>query len=208
MATYNILHDPAFPFTSRLPYVVDAVLESNADIICLQEVADQSLFLLLQDDQIRRRWPWCTRHDRSVMESERNIVVLASKDFAFKWMRVELGGKHEACVVAQLLDQHDSGSEKSIVVAAVHLSAGRSPAILEMKRDEMTRLLAYLQEHHAADDWVIVGDVNCRSFEALVSNDSSILDVWEETVATAGATYDPQTNPIAAATARDSRTPQ
>ena len=208
VATYNILHDPAFPFSPRLPNVVDAILESNADIICLQEVADQSLFLLLQDDQIRRRWPWCTRHDRSVMESERNIVVLAREDFAFKWMRVELGGKHKACVVARLWDQQDSASDKSIIVAAVHLSAGRSPAKLEMKRAEMTRLLAYLQEHHAEDDWVIVGDVNCPSGEVIISNESSILDVWEETMALGGATYDPKTNLIAAATARDSHAPE
>jgi 2'-5' RNA ligase/endonuclease/exonuclease/phosphatase family metal-dependent hydrolase len=206
VATYNLLHDSAFPFSSRFPHVLDAILESNADVICLQESTDESISLILQDEQIRQIWPWCTRHEMAVMESERNVVMLAKEEFGFEWVRLELGGKHKACVIAHLR-LSDSQHDKPIVIAGVHLTAGRTPLTLDKKRDEIAKLLTYLRLHQGEDDWIIIGDVNWPSDKDFPGKDV-LVDVWAETIGEGGATYDPTSNPLAAATARESRTPE
>ena len=100
LATYNVLHDSAFPLHFRFYGLRDAIIESNADVICLQEVTDELLASLLGDSRIRDHFRWSSRSDNAVMESERNIIILARENFGFKWVRVELGGKHKAAVVA------------------------------------------------------------------------------------------------------------
>ena len=206
VATYNILHDSDFPFPGRLPHILDVLLESDANVICLQEVTDESLDLILRDDRIRYRWPWSSRNPTFVMESQRNVVMFAEERFGFDWTRVELGGKHKACVVARLCCS-ESQLKRYIVIVGVHLTAGLTIQTLAKKREEVAVLLAYLRQHHADDEWVIVGDVNWPSDKDFPEADS-MLDVWGEVIGEGGATYDPTRNFLAGATARFSRDPQ
>jgi endonuclease/exonuclease/phosphatase family metal-dependent hydrolase len=202
IATYNILHH-----TSSLPFrfqaILDALIASNANIICLQEVDDESLSLILRHDRIRNQWTWCSRCDDAVMESERNVVMLATEHFGFEWARVEIGGKHKACVVARI----SPSDSQPIVIAAVHLSAGRTSAIVAKRRDEISILLSYLRQHHATDEWIVIGDVNWSQDEDF-PNPDVLVDVWAETIGQGGVTYDPSSNPLAAATTKDDRTPE
>jgi 2'-5' RNA ligase len=48
LATYNILHDPSFPISSRIHKLLKAILakEAEADVLCLQEVSDEALGVL------------------------------------------------------------------------------------------------------------------------------------------------------------------
>jgi endonuclease/exonuclease/phosphatase family metal-dependent hydrolase/2'-5' RNA ligase len=206
-ATYNILHDPAFPFPSRLTAVINALLECDADLVCLQEVTDDALALITADAQIRARWPWCSRGASAVLESERNVVLLAKEDSAFEWTRVELGGKHKACIVARLCFQlQHSTTNKSVVVVGVHLSAGRTPPARQKRQEELTKLLAYLREHHHSDEWLVIGDSNSQVDESHIDFNATLLDCWAETVGGDGATYDPTKNLLASATARNNQT--
>jgi endonuclease/exonuclease/phosphatase family metal-dependent hydrolase len=199
LATYNVLHDVSFPLEYRFPALRDAILGSNADMICLQEVTDQFLSSLLGDSQIKEQFRWCSRSNKAIMESERNIVLLAREDYGFEWVRIELGGKHKAAIIAGLRTPN-----AMVVIAGVHLSAGRAAPILKKKTDELSMLVAYLHMHHAADEWIIVGDMNWPDSE-LPPLEDEFTDVW--TLA-GGETYDPTTNPLAAASARESREPQ
>lgn len=198
VATYNILHDPSFPLPTRLPFLISALLESDADIICLQEVTDESLSLILHDKRIHERFPWCSRDDMAVMESERNIVMLAKEAFGFEWVRVELGGKHKACIIASLR----SSPDKSIVIAGVHLTAGRTQQILDKKRVEITTLISYLHQHHSADEWIVTGDVNWPSDEEFPDEGVVLVDCG------GAVTYDPTSNTLAAATTKQNQMPE
>lgn len=199
LATYNVFHDSSFPLKHRFTALRDAILDSNADMLCLQEVTDEFLSLLLGDSRIKEQFRWCSRSDKSIMESERNVVLLAREDYGFEWVRIELGGKHKSAIVACLRTPH-----AVVIIAGIHLSAGRAAPILQKKREELTTLLAFLHLHHAADEWIIVGDMNWPDSEQLSLQDE-LTDVW---TLNGGETYDPTTNPLAAASARESQEPQ
>jgi endonuclease/exonuclease/phosphatase family metal-dependent hydrolase len=199
LATYNVLHDASFPLKNRLVALKNAILDSHADVICLQEVTDEFLSSLLGNSQIQEQFRWCSRSDRAVMESERNVILLAREDYGFEWIRIELGGKHKAAVVAWLHTPH-----AVVVIAGVHLSKGRAAPALQKKREELSALVAYLHLHHAADEWIIVGDTNWPDSEPLPLEDE-LTDVW---TSPGVSTYDPTTNSLAAATALESWEPQ
>lgn len=198
LATYNILHDASFSSITRFPAIRDAILEANADIICLQEVADDILWAIMADPALRKQFRWCSRAEGAVMESERNVVLLAREDFGFEAVRVELG-THKAAFVARL---HTACGILAIV--GIHLTAGRAAPILQKKRQELSTLLAYLRLHHASDEWAVIGDTNWPDSEPFPFEDK-LADVWNMT---GGGTYDPTTNILAAATTHDSRSPQ
>lgn len=199
LATYNVLHDSAFPLHFRLPALRNAILESNADIICLQEATDELLSSLLTDSRITAHFKWCSRSDSTVMENERNVILLAREDYGFVWTSVELGGKHKPATVACFRTPYGT-----IAIAGIHLTAGRASTILEKKRQELSTLVAYLQLHHSTDEWVVVGDTNWPDSEPFPLEDE-FVDVWS---IRGGETYDPTTNSLAAATAREARDPQ
>jgi endonuclease/exonuclease/phosphatase family metal-dependent hydrolase len=202
VATLNVLHDPSIDLTPRLSALVNALLSTSADILCLQEVTDTALPLLLESPPIRARWPWCSRAPDTVFESERNIILLAREGFAFEWKRVELGGgHHKACLVARLVRPLASSSS-SIVLTGVHLSAGRTPTARDKRKAELDMLVSYLHTHHPADEWIVLGDVNWPASQGDFPHADVLADVWEG-VDVKGATYDPTTNPLAAITARE-----
>jgi endonuclease/exonuclease/phosphatase family metal-dependent hydrolase len=199
LATYNVLHDPSFPLQHRFTALRDAILNSLADMICLQEVSDEFLSSLLGDSQIKEHFRWCSRSDKAIMESERNVVLLARESYGFEWVRIELGGKHKAALVACLRTPLGT-----VVIAGVHLSAGCAAPILQKKKEELSALVDYLHRNHASDEWIVVGDMNWPDSEPFPLEDE-LTDVW---VMAGGATYDPTTNALAAASARESREPQ
>jgi hypothetical protein len=106
LATYNVHYSSVVPLESRISAIRDAILESKADIICLQEVTDELLSSILRDSSIRDRFRFCSRGENAVMESERNSVLLACEGFGFEWVPVKLGRKHQMAVVAKLHTPH------------------------------------------------------------------------------------------------------
>lgn len=199
LATYNVLHDSSFPSMARFSALRDAIAEANVDVICLQEVTDDFLWEIMADTKIRNHFRWCSRADNAVMESERNVVILAREIFGFEATRVELGGNHKAAVVVRI-----HTSQGAVAIAGIHLTAGKTEPTLNKKRTELSALAAYLHLHHASDEWVVAGDTNWPDSEAWPLEEE-LKDVWEQS---GGGTYDPTTNILAAATARENRDPQ
>ena len=199
LATYNVLHDPAFPLESRVALLFDAIIESDADIICLQEVSDEFLSSLLSCSEIRKHFKWCSQPENAVMASERNVVLLARDAFGFEWTSVDLGTKHKEAVIAHLRTRNGS-----VAIAGIHLTAGRASMVLKKKIQEITNLVAYLRSHFAAQEWIVMGDTNWPDSEPFPLQEE-LTDVWFDL---GGETYDPITNSLAATTSRESRGPQ
>lgn len=231
VATFNILHSPQNNCITRFENIRSILLDTGGDVICLQEVTDEFLDLLLQDRDIRARWTWCTRAPNSPMESERNVVVLSSDHLSFSWNRVSLGGKHKAASVLSLKvsrsrpedEDNDNDDPITICLAAVHLTAGLTAQHLETKAREFATLLSYLQLNHPDAEWLIAGDTNFPSnFKPPIPSVVAcevILDVWTSlhgdngsgefpTADSRDATYDPTRNTLALETARADKSPQ
>ncbi len=113
--TFNILHSPQNDCITRFDSIRHTLLDAGGDVICLQEVTDEFLDLLLQDRDIRAKWAFCTRGPNLPMESERNVVVLSSDHLPFSWNRVSLGGKHKAASVLSLKLSHLAQKTKIII---------------------------------------------------------------------------------------------
>lgn len=198
--TYNILHDDAFPFPVRSSALADTIVTADTDIACLQEVTDESLSLLLHDKMLALQYPYSSRHPDVVCENERNILVLAK--FPFAWKKIDVGGKHKPVFLATFLNS--SGGE--LVIAAVHLTAGRAASPLEQKTAELKNLILYLSTNHPNEDWIIAGDTNWPNVKTDTPADELFIDAG--LVKSHAATYDPTLNHLATTTVRDALEPQ
>ncbi|KAJ7600539.1 hypothetical protein C8J56DRAFT_813343 [Mycena floridula] len=191
LLTYNILHDDAFPFFHRLKGLVQTVVDANADVLCLQEVTDESLPLLLHTAEISSTYPFSSRHPSIVCENERNILILSK--FPFTWTKLDVGVKYKPVFLASFTNP----SLRKLIVAAIHLTAGRAVSPLEQKTSELDALVSHLYTNHPGDDWIIAGDTNWP----LSSNATPADDLFSD--ASSEVTYDPTTNSLASATIRD-----
>lgn len=197
--SYNVLFDPAFPFPGRLPPLVGVITTADCDIVCLQEVTDISLPLLLSN--LSSNYPYSSRHPDIICENERNILVLSK--YPFTWKKINLGSsKHKPAFICTFLGPEN----RRVSLGAFHLTAGRAAFPLEQKTAELQGLVSYLTANHPEEDWIIAGDSNWPSTASATPADSLFTD--------AGLafphvpTYDPTLNPLAAATVRDSSEPQ
>ena len=208
LATYNILHDSRFPAKTRLNALLSTLfaLRPVPDVVCLQEVTDESLRLLLSDSGVRSRWPLCTHDPNSVLPNERNIVFLARKAFGFTWEYVQLH-KHKPAVVLRF-DFHE---DKSLIISGIHLTAGLRASQHHSKLDELNMLIRFLQQRHSSSRWVILGDFNIPTSQAVPSSMTDIFhDAWLTIHGSEheGATYDPSSNVLAGETVKEDRSPQ
>lgn len=204
-ATYNVLEDERFPFPSRAASIVDAILESDADVIALQEISALSLRSVLESSTLRERgYCWCTHGPSAVFPLHRNLAVLSRIPFAL-WNADSLGDKLKPIVILSL----PRISGPNLTVVALHLSAGYSPEISSKRAKEVTNLVTLLHSQYASDDWVVLGDTN---LQALDSNpDSSALeDTWEVAGSRPDleATFEPELNHLAAQTSRQDSSPK
>ncbi|KAG8821578.1 hypothetical protein FRC19_007592 [Serendipita sp. 401] len=224
VATYNILHDPAFPISTRIDMLIEDILNADADILCLQEVTDQSMSLLLSSPPIQRVYQHSSRDPAVVLENERNVLVLSKYPFTPKI--IDTGTRHKPATIA-IFDSPRSGPETestSLVVVAIHLTAGRAAVPLDQKTRELQGVISYLRSNHPNDDWIVAGDMNWPNEIETTPMEGS--NVFDDAVVTlkgslsgqnndAGqrqvldfATYDPVHNPLAAQTARESKVGQ
>ncbi|KAG8767904.1 hypothetical protein FRC16_007237, partial [Serendipita sp. 398] len=224
VATYNILHDPAFPISTRIDKLIEDILNADADILCLQEVTDQSMSLLLSSQPIQRVYQHSSRDPAVVLENERNVLVLSKYPFTPKI--IDTGTRHKPATIA-IFDSPRSGPETestSLVVVAIHLTAGRAAVPLDQKTRELQGVISYLRSNHPNDDWIVAGDMNWpNEIETTPMEGSNVFDDAVVTLkgslsgqnSDAGqrqildfATYDPVHNPLAAQTARESKVGQ
>lgn len=199
VSSYNILHDPAFPIIERIGSLVKETVQTASDILCLQEVSDESLALLLSSPLLFSLYPYSSRDPVVVQENERNILILSR--LPFKTAVVDTGTKHKPACFAII----DFEGGRQVVVAAIHLTAGRAVAPLEQKTRELSNVVKELTEKFPTSDWIIAGDLNWPNEISSTPVDRFFEDVGE---ASMQPTYDPTRNRLAALTARESKTGQ
>ena len=199
VATYNILNDPAFPPLSRIDQIQRAIKDSNPDILCLQEVSDELLQLLLSSPILSSTYIYSSRAPGFIYENERNILILSK--YSFTWSKLEIGGKHKPALIATFLE----ADSKVLNLAAIHLTAGRTTPTMEQKTAELETLTTHIQAQESEGDWIVLGDTNWPSTHNTTPLDALFEDVASEDPQ---ATFDPNLNSLAAQTARGDRLPQ
>jgi endonuclease/exonuclease/phosphatase family metal-dependent hydrolase/2'-5' RNA ligase len=199
VATYNILNDPAFPPLSRIDQIKGAIKHSNPDILCLQEVSDELLQLLLSSPNLSNAYIYSSRAPGFTYENERNILVLSK--YSFTWSKLEIGGKHKPALLATFL----GADSKALNLAAIHLTAGRTTSTIAQKTSELEALTTHIRAQDNEGDWIIIGDTNWPSTHPTTPLDALFEDVASENPQ---ATFDPNSNSLAAQTAREDRLPQ
>ena len=198
VATYNILNDPAFPPASRIDQLKRVIMDSNPDILCLQEVSDELLELLSSPAHLGT-YIYSSRAPGFIYENERNILILSK--YSFTWSKLEIGGKHKPALLVTFLD----ANSKALHLAAIHLTAGRTTSTIAQKTAELEALMTHIQTQESASDWIVLGDTNWPSTHPTTPLDALFEDVASEDPQ---ATFDPNLNSLAAQTARADRLPQ
>lgn len=202
IATYNLLHDADFPFSERADRVIKEIVDADADILCLQEVSDEALSVIMESSHIRNIYAFSSRDSLVTLENERNLMILSRHSFS--WLPLDTGSKHKPACIATF--NFEGTSASNLVVACVHLTAGRGASPLEQKTRELAKIVEYLASNHKKDDSVIVGDLNWPNEVNTTPADGSFEDLG----ASRGQdpTYEPLRNALAAKTARESTTGQ
>ncbi|TDL29620.1 hypothetical protein BD410DRAFT_32147 [Rickenella mellea] len=208
VVTFNVLHDMDHDAVLRFEDIKSTLIKSRGDVLCMQEVTDALLGLLLADTDVQSTWTWCSRGCDTVMESERNVVVFTKHHLPFSWKRVVLSGKHKSAAVLSISIIHPvSKASMTIALANFHLTAGLSEQHLRAKSQEFKVLIHYLNENHADHEWILAGDTNFpNTYQIDPEVEFAIDDVWSSYHGTntlvSGFTYDPSQNTLAAATVR------
>lgn len=199
VATYNILNDPAFPPLARIDQIQRVIKHSNPDILCLQEVSDELLQLLLSSPILSSTYIYSSRAPGFIYENERNILILSN--YSFTWSKLEIGGKHKPALLATFLE----ADSKALNIAAIHLTAGRTTSTIAQKTSELEALTTHIRAQESEGDWIVLGDTNWPNTHPTTPLDALFDDVASEDPQ---ATFDPNLNGLAAQTAREDRLPQ
>jgi endonuclease/exonuclease/phosphatase family metal-dependent hydrolase len=163
VSSYNLMVDSyAPPFPGRLPHIMAAISEAlkisppSLQVLCLQEVSEQMLPLLLDDPFLQKYYPFSTHHPSSLILSDRNLVTLSSKPFSF--FTVEFPEHHKSSLVISLQDF-------PIEVANVHLTSGLTDKSIITKKAQMDILTRFFDISSVSRDKkvVVAGDFNLTS---------------------------------------------
>jgi 2'-5' RNA ligase/endonuclease/exonuclease/phosphatase family metal-dependent hydrolase len=168
VASYNVLIDSMHPPpTERYPILVKNLLadSSTADILVLQEVADDFLSYLLRNDQIHAQYPFSThgppeQPEIGPLPSLRNVVVLSRWRFRWEWLPFEK--RHKGSVVLQLEDigLFRENQFLPLIVTGVHLTCGLTDGSIAAKHSQVKTIIRHLKSHYRDHHWIIAGDFN------------------------------------------------
>ncbi|KAE8442828.1 hypothetical protein EG329_002800 [Mollisiaceae sp. DMI_Dod_QoI] len=221
VSTYNLMAEqnaPAFP--SRLHLIVDAIKSVTKDlsyprVLCLQEVSDEMLPILLTHPIINNLYPFSTHQPSSLLPSQRNLVTLGS--IPFKQTAIQFPERHKSALVVDLLCM-------SVKIVNTHLSRSLSDDAVATKKSQMDLLTKFCLSQSAVEV-VVAGDFNLttssHTIEAALTQDLISLktaqliktvitpEIWEDSFLALqntskngfdgeGATFDRIGNPLAA----------
>lgn len=228
ISTYNIMAEPlATPFKDRLPLIINALSSSSVDhsnktlkVLCIQEVNEESLTLLLSEPYIRNTYPFSSHSPSTLLPSHRNLITLSSSHFSHFTLHFE--ELHKSSLIIYI-----SGDIK---IANIHLSAGLLDHAITSKKSQMHSLAWFLREdqtQHGGDS-IVAGDFNLTTSSRTIQKAlatgvisrtaadiiPTIIDetIWEDSFTLfeglddtegdifsgeEGATYDRRTNPFA-----------
>ncbi|KAH6672411.1 2'-5' RNA ligase superfamily-domain-containing protein [Halenospora varia] len=226
ISSYNLMvetYAPSFP--TRLPLTIEAISSATSSstsplkVLCLQEVNEESLPLLLSDPFIREEYPYSTHSPASLLTSHRNLVTLSSRPFTSYIL--QFPERHKSSLIIKTLCQ-------DIVVANVHLPSALTDESVISKKEHMEILSNFLNSKTKEGSKIFVaGDFNLTSSPstiqtALTNNlikqgtaklaaEVVYTTIWEDTYLRfegeniteeeiadgAGATFDRSGNPLA-----------
>jgi 2'-5' RNA ligase/endonuclease/exonuclease/phosphatase family metal-dependent hydrolase len=194
----NILHDDTHAPRLRFDLLKRVMLSHTPHLLCLQEVPDDFLPLLLSDPDIQSRYRYSTCGSSSVLPNLQNIVALSS--LPFTWESLVLNDKHKAASILTF------AFSRPLIVVVIHFTAGHTPPRQAKREVEAAALLAHLRTHHAGTEWIIVGDMNLDT-DSLPVSWPDMDDAWTLChPGQSGETYDPIRNALAADTVREVKT--
>lgn len=160
----------------RLPLIVKALSSvqspnTSLRVLCLQEVDDEMLPLLLAEPFIRGKFPFSSHMPSSLLPSKRNLVTLAS--VPFEYFSLQFPERHKTALVISFGDH-------ALKVANVHLTSALTSQAVETKLNQMNSLLQFLREEHdrLTFDYFIAGDFNLTTSSRTISAalSSNIID--------------------------------
>lgn len=183
LLTYNLMSDlNSPPFAPRLPLIINALssaklMDTSLRVLCLQEVDDAMLPLLLAEPFIREKFPFSSHMPSSILPSKQNIVTFASAPF--EYFALQFRERHKTALVV-------SFGEHALKVANVHLTSALTSQAVDSKLNQMKSLVQSLEDEHdrPTSNYFIAGDFNittsCRTINAALSSDIIDLETAEK----------------------------
>jgi endonuclease/exonuclease/phosphatase family metal-dependent hydrolase len=158
IASYNLMAEPSAPsFSSRLPLVIEAISsaitrsQTSLQVLCLQEVNEEMLPLLLADPFIQKTYPFSSHSPSSLLPSYRNVVSLSSAPF--RSLIIAFKERHKSMLAISFTD---------VEVINVHLSSALSDQSVKAKMQQMKTITDFAQNNKAINrrHFIVAGDFN------------------------------------------------
>ncbi len=201
VVTWNVLFDlydrGELDLPGRIPLLLAALQEVDADLVALQEVTPVLLHALLRQPWVRRGY---FLSGSPAAETVMPYGPLLLSKFPIDELRFLSHSRDKRSIIARL-----ALGGSSLVVAVVHLPSQRASNPAELRAQHLGELMPFVfqEEDHVAEAWMILGDFNFAPGEeqSLRRNGFSLQDAWP--VARPddpGLTFDPQHNGLARVT--------
>lgn len=192
IASYNLMSEPHAPqFSSRLPHIVEAISKSiprsssSLRVICLQEVDEDMLPLLLENPILQELFPFSTHSPSSFLPSKRNLVTLSSQRFSS--YTLQFAERHKSALVISFCDL-------PVQVVNVHLTSALTDEAVAAKKSQMETLTKFLFEAQTSNEKNIflAGDFNITTSSKTIETALSQRIITSETVQSVRELIDPE----------------
>jgi 2'-5' RNA ligase/exonuclease III len=124
--------------------------EHSHRVLCLQEANAELLSKILASPVIRRYYPYSSHGENSKFQSHRNLVTLASAPF--RSFNLQFQERHKSSLIVQF--------GPTLTVANVHLTSALSDESVEIKSQQLKKLVAFLNRSSVLHQSILTGDFN------------------------------------------------
>ncbi|MCB9669590.1 MAG: DUF504 domain-containing protein [Alphaproteobacteria bacterium] len=185
--TWNVLWDrferERIGSAARWPLLLQAALDTGADLIAFQEVDPAFHFLVLDHPEVRADW-WVSHGPGHPDIGDRDLLLLGRVEVA-QVALLELG-PHKGALAALV------GGEDPVLVVTTHLSSAHRAEGARHRAEELTGLFGAVGDR--AFPTVLLGDLNLAEEGPVLDT----RDAWLEVRGNPEPTFDPGTNPLSA----------
>jgi endonuclease/exonuclease/phosphatase family metal-dependent hydrolase len=230
ITSYNLMSQPDAPkFPTRVAHIVEAISKSflqapfSLRVLCLQEVDEEMLPLLLGDPTLQELLPFSSHSPSSLLPSKRNLVTLSAHSFASH--TIQFTERHKSALAISFY-------ELPLQVANVHLTSALTDEAIAIKKRQMETLTTLFSDPDVSrgKTVLVAGDFNLTSSsktietalsQGIINTDAAQsvrevinTEVWEDVFVALedrpkewdgeetfegeeGATFDRLTNPLA-----------
>ncbi|MCA8923091.1 MAG: DUF504 domain-containing protein, partial [Planctomycetes bacterium] len=196
VVSYNVLFDrfraDGLRTAERRPAQLALLAATGADLIALQEVTPEFLEALLATEWVRRDY-WVSAGPGSGAVVPNGQLLLSRVGPQALGLHAYSARKH--VVVARFAD-----GVGGLWVAVVHLTSNMTPRAREVRTGQLAALRGFLERSAREATWLVLGDFNQAEDEPDGGFAAArAVDLWTHLrPGEPGATFDPETNPLAA----------